>query len=134
MRWSEIDLRPPHRTVRQFAGLWLLLCCGLAFRQYLAGAQVAVYVGAGGVGLLGLVKPAWLRPVYVALMLVTLPVGWSLSHLLLALVFFGLFTPLAWILRLIGRDPLGRRLEPARQSYWRPRQAPADVSRYFNTY
>src|SRR4051794_36680852 len=108
MRWSDIDIQPPDRTVRQFAGLWLLFCAGVTLRQALGGRPVALVLAAGGLGLLGLSRPAWLRPVYVVLTVVTFPVGWLVSHALLALLFFGIITPLALVFRLLGRDPLGR--------------------------
>jgi hypothetical protein len=40
------------------------------------------------------------------------------------LVFWGLFVPLGFLLRLAGIDPLQRRFDPASPSYWR--SAPPD--------
>jgi len=50
-------------------------------------------------------------------------VAWLLSRLLLGAVFYGVFTPLAALRRLAGREPLGLAWRPAHapSSWWRPR-------------
>ena len=40
------------------------------------------------------------------------------NPLVMAIVFFGAVTPLGWLLRLFGKDPLRARFEPALPSYW----------------
>ena len=138
MTWSELNRRPTERTLRQFAGLWL------AFFTTLAGLQAcrhgptwaaACCVGAAAaVGPLGLWRPALVRPVYVAATVLTFPLGWVMSHLLLAALYFGVFTPLGLVLRLVGRDALRLRACPQQASYWAPKPAPPDVSRYFRQF
>ena len=71
--------------------------------------------------LLGMARPAWLRPVHVAWMAAAFPIGWLLAHLLLAAIYFLLITPIGLILRLARRDPLARRIDREAQSYWTPR-------------
>lgn len=75
--------------------------------------------GAGGLCAAALVLvPAARRPILTAVRRVTAPVGWLVSWLLLAAVYFALVTPLGWALRLAGRDPLRRRYRPDASSYW----------------
>src|SRR5947209_8661384 len=110
MQWSDIPRNPPARTLRQFAGLWLV-CFGLlaAWEGWGRGRPHAALLLAGlalTVGPLGLVKPAWVRPVFVGWMVLVFPVGWLVSRLLLAVVFYGLLTPMGLLLRLLGHDPL----------------------------
>src|SRR5262245_22902840 len=104
-----IPWHPNARTLRQFARLWLI-CVGLiAWRCGLAsghGAGVVLGALALGVGVAGLIQPACVRPLFVALTVLTLPLGWAVSNFLLAVVFFGLFTPIGLIFRLLGRDVL----------------------------
>jgi hypothetical protein len=52
----------------------------------------------------------------------------------LAMVYYGIFTPIGLGLRLMGRDPLRRRFDPQARSYWVDRRAPADVKRYFRQF
>ena len=56
------------------------------------------------------------------------------SRLLLIVVFFLVFVPTGMLLRLSGRDPLTRRFESARSTYWLPRtpmRHPRDYFRQF---
>jgi len=49
----------------------------------------------------------------------------------LTLLFFLVLTPLALVLRLMKRDPLGLKPEPGLASYWTPSRAPGDFERMF---
>jgi hypothetical protein len=98
----------------------------------LTGAAVGVL--AVTVSVAGLIRPASVRLLFLVLTLVTLPIGWVVSHALLALTYFVTFAPLALFFRLIGRDALKRNFEPARASYWEPKLTPTDPARYLRTF
>jgi hypothetical protein len=138
MRWSDIPFSPPDRTLRQFAGLWILFFGGwaCAFRYAHQNTPVAVLLVdiAVLIGVPGLIRPRLLRPIWVAWMVLAFPIGWVVSLVLLGLVYFGLFTPIAWAFRLSGRDVLGLRPTPGRETYWQPKPAPADIRRYFRQF
>jgi hypothetical protein len=135
MRWSDIPLRPTIATLRWFAGFASAFLGALAAVQGFAyeNATAAVLLGAaaGGVGLCGLVYPRGLRFVFVGLMVLSYPVNWLATHLLLALVFYCLFTPLGLWFRLIGRDALARRFLPGATTYWEPKPGASGVRGYF---
>ena len=100
---------PARRELRQFAwtvgGAFALLAAAGAWRGRAApawtlgmlGAALLV-AGAAAPGRLGPVYRAWMRMAH-ALSRVTTPV-------FMAVVYFGLLTPLALVLRLLGRRPL----------------------------
>jgi Saxitoxin biosynthesis operon protein SxtJ len=46
------------------------------------------------------------------------------SPVTLAIVYYGCITPIGWLMRLTGKDPLRLRFEPAAKSYWVSRQPP----------
>jgi len=46
------------------------------------------------------------------------------SPVVLGAIFFLMLTPIALLMRLAGRDPLARRRDPARASYWKDRDPP----------
>ncbi|MEK6644554.1 MAG: SxtJ family membrane protein [Planctomycetota bacterium] len=72
----------------------------------------------GGVTmLLGLASPYSVRPLYVLLMALTLPLGLVISAVLLRVIFYGFVTPLGLFFRLIGRDAL-RLKKPVGASFW----------------
>ena len=138
MRWSDIPFDPPPKTLRQFAGLWLVFFGGWAAHQSLVRGHTAVGfvlgVAALAIGLLGLIRPTAIRPIFVAWMVLAFPIGWTVSFLLLTLIFFGLFAPIALVFRLSGRDPLARTRRPDAQTYWIPKPAPTSLRSYFRQF
>ena len=63
------------------------------------------------------------------------PIGWLISHVILAVLFYGILTPVGFMFRLIGRDPLSRRraaVAPA--TYWTAKRKPASTREYFNQF
>jgi hypothetical protein len=138
MRWSDILRNPSGRLLRQFAGLWLVFFGGLACWQGLARHRVGLALALAGlalaVGLVGLLRPRAVRPVFVVWMVLAFPVGWAVAHALLAVVFYGLFTPLGLGFRLAGRDVLGLRRPAGRESYWVPKPAAEGVGSYFRQF
>ena len=138
MRWSDIPRNPSGRLLRQFAGLWLLffgcLACWHGLARHRVGLAIPLAVLALAIGLLGLLRPHSVRPVFVAWMVLAFPVGWVVGHVLLAVVFYGVFTPLGLAFRLAGRDALGRRRPADRGSYWLPKPAADGVASYFRQF
>jgi saxitoxin biosynthesis operon SxtJ-like protein len=123
-----------HSTLRQFAGLCLLIFSGLTGWQYFGYNQqrlALIFAGLAAVlGFGGLVWPRGIRPVFVTAMALTMPIGWVVSHVLLGVLFFGLFTPVGLFFKLIGRDALCRRFAPEQASYWEPKPGATDVRSY----
>lgn len=138
MKWSELPLHPSPKTLRQFAGAWLVLFLAVGARQYLAHGRHAVGLVLGGlallVGLLGLIKPAAVRWVFAGWMILVFPLGWLVSQGVLLGMFYGVITPVGLYFRLRGRDVLGRRPPVNRRSFWVPKPAPTEVGRYFRPY
>ncbi len=138
MHWSDIQFRPPDKMLRQFGGLWVLFFGGMAAWQWLwrdrptAGLVLAVL--ALTIGPMGLVFPKLIRPIYVTWMVLAFPIGFVISNLLLALLFYGLFTPVALFFRITGRDPLARRRRPEGESYFIPKTTPSDPRLYLRQY
>jgi hypothetical protein len=138
MRWSDIPFDPPRKTLRQFAGLCLAFFGGMALWQALGKGHIVVGLSLAAlaltIGLLGLTRPGWVRFLFVGWMVLAFPIGWTVSQVMLVLMFFGLFAPIGLVFRLIGRDPLQRARPSGRESYWVAKPAPADVRRYFKQF
>ena len=119
--------------LRQFSGIWIVFFGAIAARQeYHHHHTVAIVLAALALtlGPLGLVWPRVMKPIFVGWMRLTHPIGWVVSRLVLGLIFYGLFTPFAWVFRLMGRDALRLKPQPQASTYWlvKPR---ADLSQYF---
>jgi hypothetical protein len=68
--------------------------------------------------------PRILRPLNIAWMHLGLLLNRVVSPIVMGVIYFGLFTPIATVMRLRGRDVLQRRFDPARDSYWIDRDPP----------
>jgi hypothetical protein len=132
---ESTPLAVSNRTLRQFAGLWMCFFAALAWYEWFSNANLALVsllaVLSVLVGPLGLVTPQAIRPVFVGLLTVSYPVGWVVSHLLFALIFYGIFTPIGLVFKLIGRDALLQRDRQTQTTYWREDPTPSDVRSYF---
>src|SRR5262249_35852214 len=66
---------------------------------------------------LALVWPRSLTQVYRLWMSVGEVLGWLNTRLILGVLFYLVFTPLGWCMRLRGKDPMQRTLAPEAESY-----------------
>lgn len=89
----------------------------------------AVAIG-GACFVVGLLRPERLRPIYLGMTAIALPLGWLASHVVLRAVFYGLLTPLGLVFRLMGRDPL-RLAKPDVTSYWQEHRQQTDPVTYY---
>ena len=75
---------------------------------------------------LALMAPRLLSPVHTVWMAGAQALGWFNTRILLGVVYFVVMTPTGIVMRLLGRDPLDRRLHD-RSSYWVARTRPPDA-------
>ena len=148
MALIEINWKPDTRRLWVFGAVALAVFALLAAWIYVTGriggfevgefaalaASVFLWILAAACGLLALMAPAALRPLYVGLSLATAPIGLVVSFLLLAMVFYGVLTPIGLVMRWMGRDPLGRRFDPQARGYWVARRRVDDIKRYFRQF
>jgi hypothetical protein len=124
------------RLLRQFGALCLLIFGGLAFVDgYVRDRPVrAVIFGllAAAIGGVGVVRPRAIHAVFYGAMAATRPIGWVMSRVLLAAMYYVLFTPIAWMFRLFGRDALARRFNRDAATYWRKRPKTSDIQGYLH--
>lgn len=137
---------PDTRTLRQFSVLWVVFFAGMgAYRAWRGGAFEGIPVAFSGpwlaplvlwgiaiaIGLPGVLSPRVARPVYVGMTLISFPIGWVVSHLLLAVVYFGMFAIIGAIFRLMGRDHLALRPDKGRATYWKDWPPTPKAAQYF---
>ena len=80
-----------------------------------------------------LVWPRALWPVERGWTMLAHALGWINTRILLAFVFFVVLAPIALFMRIIGKDPLERRRDRRRPTYWRTRE-PAEPDRLTRPY
>jgi hypothetical protein len=134
---SKTD-RPDRKELRTFGislGVVCLIWAGILWWRGHLGA-IPWLLGASPIlVLLGLVAPIALYPLHRVWMPVAKAIARALTWLLLTLAFYLVFTPYGVVMRLRGTDPLHRRFEPDRESYWESREdAPFDPDRLSKQY
>ncbi len=148
MSMIEMNWKPDQRTLKQFGWISLVAFGALGalawwkhkflfFHLSDSAAHTTAYVLwaiAGLSAVLGVVAPMVLQPLFVGLMLIALPIGFVLSHVILFIVFFVFFTPLGLVMRLFGYDPMRKRFDRQAKTYWLEREVVTDPKRYFRQF
>jgi hypothetical protein len=86
------------------------------------------------VGLAGCLRSSSVRLLYLAMTAVALPIGWVISHVVLALAYYAVLLPLALIVRHFRTDPMRRELDEGASTYWVERRPHDEVWRYFRQF
>jgi hypothetical protein len=134
----EINWNPQRRELRQFSAALLIATAAIGgilwWRLGPNRISQALWIGGPTLAFLGFVVPPAIRPVFVGLSLVAFPIGYVIGFLALALVYYLLVTPIGLVFRLLGRDPLNRRFDSERASYWIRRPETPSAKRYFQQF
>ena len=121
MALIDVNWNPPRRQLRQFAVMFLIFIGGLGTVLYFRGKPLVVsevlWNLAWIVGLVGLVFPPLVRPVYVAMMAVALPIGFVVSTILMLIIYYLILTPIGLVMRLFGYDPMRMRPAAGQESF-----------------
>lgn len=132
MALLELNLAPHRRQLRTF-GLAAAVLAGvlaaLCWRTAPVGAMTLAAVAMLSLAV-SLLAPGLLRWPFIVATLIAWPLGFVLSWVLLAAVYYGVFTPIGLARRLFG-DSLERTLDPAASTYWKQRPAPRSADSYF---
>lgn len=134
-RWAT-SVTPPARTpasMRVF-GLVMLVACGvfatlswLTYRrtgaEWRAGLAMLLALAGTVLFVWSLVAPASLQPVYRGWMAFGQRLGAIVSGVLLLVLYYIVVTPVGWLMRATGTDPLSRAARAAGESYWVPHPA-----------
>ena len=143
----EINWKPSERVLRQFGGIALVgfaalaLCAWYSLLWFSSGlgeartivasvlAGVALYSGAAS-----LLAPRANAPLFLGLSVISYPLGFVLSYVIMATLFYLVFAPVSMVMRLVGRDPLARHRDATARSYWRAADDGTDPKRYFRQF
>jgi hypothetical protein len=134
----RIDHHPSRRQLLVFAVLWLVFF-GILGKVVLSRtgclpAAWAIWGLAALVPAAGCVVPEVLRLAYVGMMYVSFPIGFVVSFLILAAVYYLAVTPIGLAMRLFGYDPMCRRFDPKAETYWSPRPTERQPESYFRQF
>jgi hypothetical protein len=138
MSLSNNPFAPTDRMLRQFGGLWIVFFLAIAARQefhhHRHTLAVVLAILAVTVGPLGMLWPKIIKPVFVGWMALAYPIGWVVSRIVLGIIFYGLFTPVAWVFRVIGRDALSLKPRRSAATYWCEKPVAAEQTQYLRQF
>jgi hypothetical protein len=139
MSLIEINWNPKRKDLRNFGIIALIATIIISLLLYLLkGLGIHWMLVISGIGfaifLSSLISAKLTRIIYLGLTLITLPIGWIVSFILLATFYFLIITPLGLVFRLLGRDSLCRKFDSAKDSYWLTYRPPGTIDRYFHQF
>lgn len=132
MKLVEINWNPEDRQLRQFGLISLVAIPAIGWMWDASGPLLATLILVSMVlASVGLILPRLLKPVFLTLVVLTMPVGLVIGELAMLTIYFVVFLPLGLLLRMTGRDPLQRQPDRVSQSFWESRSRPASAVRYY---
>jgi hypothetical protein len=139
MALVEFKRNPTVKELRNFGTAALVMLTLLAAAWHWAGSLPGRWTAAlGAAGLVifvvSRISVRRVKPVYLALMGITWPIGWTVSFVITAVFYYGVLTPIGLVMRLFGRDPLRQDMDRGRKSYWVEHRPAESASRYFRQF
>ena len=125
MKISEVELPSNRRFGFFFTAVFLFVAAYLFWLQYVK-LSTGFCVAGVVFGVVTFVNASLLLPLNKMWMRFGLLLGMIISPIVLGILFFGLFTPIAIAMRLIGRDELLLKRQNI-DSFWKQRK-PADLN------
>ncbi len=138
MSLIRIEHNPSRGQLTVFGILWLVVFSAIGLAILSRGGSrpvaIALLVAATTVPAIGWPVPRFMRWVYLGMAYATLPIGYVVSHLMLAAVYYVVLTPIGLLMRVLRYDPMQRRFDREATSYWVPRQQKEGTKTYFRQF
>lgn len=94
----------------------------------------AVWIIGGVIATLVFAVPTAGRAIHQGWTVAAIPIGWSISRAILAIVYYGVLTPIGLVMRLVGHDPMKRKPNPEADTFWTVHEQVKDPGRYFKQF
>jgi membrane-anchored protein YejM (alkaline phosphatase superfamily) len=137
MSLIRLNTRPSRRQLIQFGIAWVVFFLLAALFAAWRSASVPPWpmVALALIPpLIGWIFPGFLRVLFVALSVVTFPIGFVVSHLILAALYYLVLSPIGLILRVVKPGLFPKRPAPSLTTYWHPRPRTRERNDYFKPY
>jgi hypothetical protein len=103
-----------------FALIWALIFFAIGLYPLIRGADLRVWslVVAILFILISLIRPTMLKNFYVIWVKIGEFIGGIVSRVIMFILYFGLFTPVAFMLKVLRKDLLGKKIDDKKTTYW----------------
>jgi hypothetical protein len=135
----QINRNPTPRQLRQFGWIWMGFVAFFGavawFKFNNATLARGLWVAAVVVPVIGWIAPAFMRLVFLGMSYIAWPIGFVVSHVVLAAVYYLVVTPIGLLMRIFGYDAMKKKFDREASTYWvaRPHKQ-ADAKRSFRQY
>jgi len=137
MSLVTVNRHPSRRQLNQFGFIWLgfMALFGVVawFKFSAPSVAVVLWVSAVLIPVVGWVVPAFMRLVFVGMSFAAWPIGFVVSHVVLAMVYYLVVTPIGLVMRMVGYDPMTRGSSGS-ETRWVPRSGNRQAESYFRQF
>ena len=139
MALVSLNLSPSEKHLKEFGFVSLIMFSVIGLLLFWLGKVPAkgfmIFCVVGAVVyILSRISVVLIKPIYLGMILLTFPIGWVISHLMMALFYYGIITPVALLFRLLNRDPLCKKYEPDAETYWLRHKQKRSTKDYFRQF
>lgn len=132
MALIDTNWNPSSRQLRQFGSICLVALPALAWLWSASTNVIAILTAIGLlIATVSWIFPKAITPLFVGLMLITVPIGIVLGEVAMLLIYVIVFFPIGVFFRLMSRDRLRLKLDRKSASYWQPKRQPDSVASYY---
>ncbi|MDZ4852480.1 MAG: hypothetical protein SGI77_24590 [Pirellulaceae bacterium] len=133
MALIEANWNPTNRQLQQFGVVGAIVVPVAGWMWGASPNAIAVMAGVGFLfACLAAAAPRLIAPIFVGLMLISLPIGVVVGEIVLVLVYGLVFVPIGIGFRLVNRDRLKLRFSTKSKSYWTPKAQAKSVAKYYH--
>jgi len=139
MALVSLNLKPSNKQLRDFGLIGLCMCSAIGLLLLVLGkippkGLVILFLTGLVMFVLSRISAALIKPVYMAMVILTFPIGWIISHLVMGLFFYVVVTLIAVLFKITGRDALCRKFDPQADTYWTPYKNKRSAKDYFHQF
>jgi hypothetical protein len=132
---ADFDWEPSNRKLRQFGCVPLILSPVIIWLWGLGGTAGSMFAGTCALFCaVGLMRPQALRPVYLAVSMVTIPIGLVMGEVALFSAYLIVFIPTGFVFRLFGRDGLDLKADHGCTTQWREKKQGHNAASYYRQF
>jgi len=134
----EINRNPSRSDLRTFGLLLPLFGAVFALSLWWRSGSFRLAAIVGGT-VLTISAVYWIvaplrRSIYVGWLHAVFPIGWTISHIVMAAIYYLVMTPVGLAVRSLKGDPLAREFDASARTYWQPRKTERDAASYLREF